>query len=141
MLMTDYLDVKLNLYDLSYMPYKKKNAKIMYTNKCSSHPKNIINQIAKIINQRLNKRSSNEEKCLKTKHDYELIMEKCGYNDKLNFETTEQKNKKTNKNKRKRNINWYNPPFCTLVKTNIGREFINLVKKTFQQKQPIIKDL
>ena len=43
------------------MPYKKKNAKIMYINKCSSHPKSIINQIRKIINQRLIKRSSNEE--------------------------------------------------------------------------------
>ena len=27
----------------------------------------------------------------KTKNDYELIMKKCGYNDKLNFERTEEK--------------------------------------------------
>ena len=139
MLTTDYLDVKLNLYDLSYMPYKNQNAKIMYINKCSSHPKNIINQIPKIINKRLNKRSSNEENFLKTKQDYELIMKKCGYNDKLNFETTEQKNKTTNKSKRKRNIIWYNPPFCTSVKTNIGREFINLVKKHFNKNNPLSK--
>ena len=39
MLTTDYLDVKLNLHDLSYMPYKKQNAKIMFVNKQSSHPK------------------------------------------------------------------------------------------------------
>ena len=109
MLTTDYLDVKLNLYDLSYMPYKKKNGKIMHINKCSSHPKNITNQIPKIINQRLNKRSNNEENFLKTKQDYELIMKKCGYKDILIFEATEQKPKTTNKNKRKRNINWYNP--------------------------------
>ena len=70
MLTTDFLDVKLNLSDLSYMPYKKKNAKIMYINKCSSHPKNIIKQIPN-INQRLNKRSGNEENFLKTKNDYE----------------------------------------------------------------------
>ena len=43
------------------MPYKEQNAKIMYINKCSSHPKNIAKQIPKTINQRLNKRSSNEE--------------------------------------------------------------------------------
>ena len=61
-------------------------------------------------------------------------MKKCGYNDKLNFETMEQKNKTNNKNKRKGNIIWYNPLFCSSVKTNIGRKFINLVKKTFQQK-------
>ena len=70
------------------MPYKKQNAILIYINKCSSHPKNIIKQIPNIINQRLNKRSSNEEKFLKTKHDYELIMKKFGYNEKLNFETT-----------------------------------------------------
>ena len=93
MVITDYLDVKLNLCDLSYMPYKKQNAKVMYFNKNSSHPKNIIKQIPNIINQRLNKRSSNEENFLKTKQDYELIMKKCGDNDKLNFEKPEQKNK------------------------------------------------
>ena len=56
-------------------------------------------------------------------------MKNCGYNDKLNFEKTEQKTETNNKNKRKRNIIWYNPTFCRSVKTNIGREFINLVKK------------
>ena len=64
----------------------------------------IIKQIPNIIDQRLNKRSSNEENFLKTKLDYELIMNKCGYNDKHNFETTEQKTKTNNKNKRKGNI-------------------------------------
>ena len=139
MVITDYLDVKLNLYDLSYMPYKKQNAKIMYINKNSSHPKNIIKQIPNIINQRLNKRSSNEENFLKTKQDYELIMKKCGYNDKLNFEKPEQKNKTKNKNKRKRKIIWYNPPFSSSVKTNIGREFIKLVKKHFNENNPLSK--
>ena len=55
-------------------------------------------------------------------------MKNCGYNDKLNFEKTEQKTETNNKNKRKRNIIWYNPTFCRSVKTNIGREFINLEK-------------
>ena len=58
LVITDFLDVKLNLNDISFMPYKKQNAKIMYVNKQSSHPKNIIKQIPNIINQRLNKRSS-----------------------------------------------------------------------------------
>ena len=59
-------------------------------------------------------------------------MRKCGYNYKLNFEKTEQKT--INKNKRKRKVIWYNPPFCSSVKTNIGREFINLVKNTLVMK-------
>ena len=52
--------------------------------------KHIIKQIRSIVIQRLNKISSNEENFLKTKHDYELTMKKKSYNDKLNFETTEQ---------------------------------------------------
>ena len=65
LVITDFLDVKLNLNDISLMPFKKQNAKIMYVNKQSSHPKNIIKQIPNIINQCLNKRSSKEENFLR----------------------------------------------------------------------------
>jgi len=57
-------------------------------------------------------------------------MEKCGYKEKLHYKNSEQKSQNTSKRKRKRNIIWYNPPFSNSVKTNIGRKFINLVKKT-----------
>ena len=45
----------------------------MYINKKSSRPKNIVKQIPKIINDRLNNRSSTEENFLKVKHDYVSI--------------------------------------------------------------------
>ena len=44
-------------------------------------------------------------------------MKKCCYNDKFKFEITDQKAKTYNKNKRKRNVFWYNPPFCSSIKT------------------------
>ena len=47
---------------------------------------------------------------------------------KLTRKKIEQKTKTNNKNKRKLNIIWYNPPSSSSVKTNIGREFINLEK-------------
>ena len=89
LVITDFLDVKLNLNDISFMPYKKQNAKIMYVNKQSSHPKNNIKQIPNIINQHL-KKSSKEEHFLKIKDEYETIIKKCGYNNKLKFENPEQ---------------------------------------------------
>ena len=138
LVITDFLDVKLNLNDISFMPYRKQNAKIMYVNKQSSHPKNIIKQIPNIINQRLNKRSSKEENFLKTKDEYEKIMKKCGYDNKLKFEKPEQQ-PNNQKHKRKRNVIWYNPPFSNSVKTNIGRKFINLVKKHFNKQNPLTK--
>ena len=111
----------------------------MYINKNSSHPKNIIKQIPNIINDRLNKRSSTQENFLKVKSDYESIMEKCGYKEKLHYKNSEQKSQNTSKRKRKRNIIWYNPPFSNSVKTNIGRKFINLVKKHFNKRNPLSK--
>ena len=60
-------------------------------------------------------------------------MKKCGYNE-LSFKKTEKKTKTIIKNKKNKKITWYNPRLSSLVKTNIGSEFINLVEKTFQQK-------
>ena len=106
------------------MLYKKQNAKIMYVNKQLNHPKNIIKQIQNITNQPLNKRSSTEEKFLKIKDDYETIMWKCGYDNKLKFEKPEQQPKTNQKHKRKKNVILYNPPFSNSVKTNIGKQFV-----------------
>ena len=79
LVITGFRDVKLNLNDLLYMPYKKPNAKIMYVNKTSSHPKTILKEIPNIINKLLNKRSSKKENFLEIKNEYELIMKKCRY--------------------------------------------------------------
>ena len=86
-MITDFLDVDLNLNDISY---RKLNSNIMYINKNSSHPKNIIKQIPNIINDRLNKISTTDENFLKVKSDYETIMEKGGYKEKLHYKNSEQ---------------------------------------------------
>ena len=88
----------------------------MNINKYSSHPKKIIKQITKITNRYFNKRPNNK-KIIKTKHEYDLIMEKCGCNNKLNFEINQQK--PITNNKCKRNIILYNPLFSSLVRKNI----------------------
>ena len=64
----------------------------MYVNKNSSHPKTIFKQIPNIINERLikslNKSSSKEETFLEVKNEFELIMKKCGFDDKLKYENS-----------------------------------------------------
>ena len=35
------------------------------------------------------------------------------------------------KKNRKRNVTWYNPPYCVATTTNIGRRFLNLIDKHF----------
>ena len=46
-------------------------------------------------------------------------MKKCSQIDKLSFEKKEQKTKRGNK--KKINIIWYNLPFSSSLKTNIGK--------------------
>ena len=75
LMITDFLDAELNINDISYKPYRKPNSNIMYINKNSSHPKNIIKQIPNITNDQLNKGSSTEENFFRVKIDYESILE------------------------------------------------------------------
>ena len=82
-----------------YMSYKKLNAKIIYVNKNSSHLKTILKQIPNIVNERLNNWSSKKKKFLEIKNEYELIVKKCGYDDKLKYENSEQKPKNNPKRK------------------------------------------
>ena len=49
------------------------------------------------------------------------------------------KNKK-NKN-RKRHILWYNPPYCRSVKTNIGKNFLQIVSESFPKSHKLNKIL
>ena len=68
-------------------------------------------------------------------------MKKCGHNEKLNYETKDAQpdDQQQQKKKRRRKTIWFNPPFCMSVKTNIGRKFLNLVKKHFTAKNPLTR--
>ena len=47
----DFLDITFNLNNGTYRPYKKRNDLLLYKNKSSNHPPQIINQLPKIINE------------------------------------------------------------------------------------------
>ena len=55
----DFLDITLNLINGSYKPYIKPNDALLYIDKDSNHPPQIINEMQKIINNRLSRNSSN----------------------------------------------------------------------------------
>ena len=69
---TDFLDVRLNLEENEYRPFRKENDLPVYIDTKSNHPPTIIKQIPSMINKRLSNLSSNqkifdEEKYLCTK--------------------------------------------------------------------------
>ena len=60
---------------------------------------------------------------------YQDDLDKSGYKHKLKYRTNIDT--ASNKKQRKRNIIWFNPPYNKNVKTNIGKIFLNLIKKHF----------
>ena len=133
----DYLDLNFNLLNHTFYPYRKDNNKINYINSKSNHPPTILKQIPKMIETRLSKNSSNKNLFNNIKKDYNDALKLNGYNYDINY-TEECKSKKRN---RKRNIIWFNPPYCKSVKTNIGKKFLKIVNKYFGKNSKLKKYL
>lgn len=125
----DYLDVTLDLNSGCYRPYHKPNNELSYVHVHSNHPPVILKQIPLSIQNRLSNLSSNEDIFNATVPYYEDALKRSGHNHKFEY-TPKQNNNRRRKN-RKRNIIWFNPPFNNNVATDIGRQFLNLVKKHF----------
>ena len=64
-----------------------------------------------------------------------LKKNKPVYNDALN----KSKNDKNDNKQRKRKIIWYNPPYSANIKRNIGKTFLNLMKKHFPKTNKLHK--
>lgn len=62
---------------------------------------------------------------------YQEALEKSGYSYKLRFEPPTEKSEKKNKRSRKRKVIWFNPPYNHDVKTNVGYEFLKIVRECF----------
>ena len=58
----NYLDVTLDLWKDTYLPYRKPNNVPVYINNCSNHPRIVIKQLPNSIRKRLSDLPSKEEK-------------------------------------------------------------------------------
>ena len=132
---TDFLDVRLDLTTMSFAPFHKPNSRTLYVNASSNHPKCVLNSIPKAVNHRLIKRSSSEMQFNEHKESYKRALKDAGHEAKLQYQDANEERKGT----RKRNITWFNPPYCASVKTNIARKYINLVRKHFSKNNPLRK--
>ena len=87
--------------------------------------------------------SSNKEIFDEAKHDYVDALKTSGHKSKLQYTERPDNNTDTSQNPhvrkkcRNRNVVWFNPPFNTGVKTNIGKEFLKLVDKNFPNTNPL----
>jgi hypothetical protein len=137
----DFLDVTFNLSNSCHKPYRKPNNEPLYINVGSNHPNNVIKQLPISIEKRISETSSNKEIFDSSIHIYKEVLVKSGYKNDLNYMEPENQvdsNTGTNeRRKRKRKIIWFNPPFSTSVKTNIGKIFFRLLKKHFHTGHPM----
>ena len=79
--------------------------------------------------KRLSTLSSNEKIFNEIKAPYENELKNRGFKCKLKYEKLDVDKKR--KKPRNRHIMWYNPPYCSSVNINLGKEFLKLVDKHF----------
>ena len=124
-----FLDLELDLENGVHRPYRKPDNEPLYVNANSNHPPNVLKQIPKGIAKRLSEISSNEEVFKAAIPQYEEALKRSGFDQKLEYVP----NQENTRRRRSRNIIYYNPPFSLGVKTNIGKEFLRLLRTHFHR--------
>ena len=112
------------------------NNKLSYVHQQSNHPPALLKNILLHLNKRLTSISSSKE--VFDESPYQKALTESGYDHKLTCNPPQEKALK-NKRKRTRNITWYNPPFNSNVRTNLGRKFLHIVDKCFPKNHPLHK--
>ena len=125
----DYLDVIMDLQNNSYKPFIKPNTNTKYVSIQSNHPPSILANIPDAISRRLSSVSSTKEMFNSEVPHYQQALLDAGYKDDLVYRDD---NQLPGENKRRsRAVIWYNPPFASNVKSNIGKRFLQLLRKHF----------
>jgi hypothetical protein len=133
----NFLDVTFDLNSGIYKPFMKENDTPIYVHCGSNHPPSVLRNIPLGVNNRLNRISSSKAVFDSAAPVYQEALNKSGYTHKLEFKPKEPNC--TKKKNRKRNITWFNPPFSSNVKTQIGKEFLKLIDTAFPQTNPLHK--
>ena len=134
-----FLNVTLNLSDNTFRDFSKANHVPLYVHKESNHPPAVTKCIVKGVGQRLSANSSNQEMFDAAKDMYQEQLNKAGYREELKYEPREEG--RTRRRRRKRDICWFNPPFCRSVTTNVGKQFLSILDKCFPPGHPCYKAL
>ena len=122
----DYLDIEFDLKKRVYKPFKKPNSEPLYVHRDSNHPPSVLKQIPNGIARRLSDVSASKEIFDQAAPEYENSLQNSGFQEKLEYLPEREPRRN-----RRRKIIWYNPPYSTSVKTNIGKEFLKLLRTHF----------
>ena len=135
----NFLDTQFDLETGKYRPYRKPNDQPAYVNKHSNHPPKIIENIPAAIGKRISNISSDQGVFTEAATVYEQALSESGYQTRLVYEEGNRNTPRNRKQRRRRNVTWFNPPFSCNVSKNIGRRFLNLVDKHFPRSSKLRK--
>ena len=127
----NFLDVTFDLHGEKHYPYRKPNDHHIYIHKQSNHPPHVSKQLPIGINKRLSEISSEKESFDMFKKDYEQALLKSGHSPSLTYSPPETISEPRTKRNRKRNVIWFTPPYSVSLRTNFGKQFLNLIDKHF----------
>ena len=136
----DYLDASFDLQKNSYKPYRKPNNLPVDIHKHSSHPPTVL-QLPKTIAKRISDLSSSKNIFYDAIPVYKEALRKSGFTSDLVYTPKQSgyyNNNEENK-KRRRKIIWFNLPFPKSVKSNIGKTFLNLIKRQLSYLKSLTK--
>jgi hypothetical protein len=131
----DYLDATMDLNNGTHKPYRKPGDETNYIHTESDHPPSIIKQLPVSVEARLSALSSSEREFNEAKDHYQEVLAKNGYSHTLQYKPRLENQRR----RRKRNVIWFNPPFSKIVKTNVGKKFLQLVDKHFPRSSKFAK--
>ena len=137
----EFLDIYMDLEKEEFGPFMKQNDVPVYVDAGSNHPPQVLENIPKGINKRLSTISASKDIFDRAAPVYQAALEKSGHKFKLDFEpgqSQSDENKKQARN-RKRSIIWFNPPYSRGVKTNVWKQFLQLMDKHFPPGNPLHK--
>ena len=135
MKIVNYLIVLLNLSNSNYKLYQKLCIKILYIHKDSN---NLLKLMLTSIEKGISFLSSKETIFRESKVIYQKVLEKSDHRKILKYHPGNE-NANNNKQNRKRNVIWCNPPFSFNVKTKVRNYFLNPIRKNFPTRNKFSK--
>ena len=130
----NFLDVQLNLETGTYCPYRKPNDTIKYVHSKSNHPPNVLRELPKSVNKKLSTNSYSQKEFDETKEPFQQALNDSGYKYTLKYE---EPTARRPRNRKSRDITWFNPPYNEAVTTDVGRRFLGLIDKHFPKTNPL----
>ena len=117
----------------------KPNNTPLYVNSQSNHPKKVLENIPLAVNERLNRISSNKSVFDAATPPYQEALRKSGYAHNLTYSPPVDPPTLKKKKSRSRKVTWFNPPWNSAVKTNVGKQFLRIIDTSFPPGNPLRK--